>query len=592
MNGEVRSAAVNLRNSTEQPVVITLHLNDLDALDPGWIETRSVAWSGDAEGKPVALALGQPSATPAMAVVDIPAGVTRQVWLTFAPTKVLTGQHHQALRIASPGRPDVVVPANVTVLPGRFPATERLHLGGWDYLNDREHARSHTFAATASLLRAFGVDLPWATATAMPFGEHGPDGRIIRTPDTTVFDTWIARWPHAARYRVYISANDVLSGIRRGTPAFQLAVRSWATFWAMHAATRGVHASDVDLLFVDEPGGRQQDAERQIDWARALNASTSGFRVWLDPVYDDPAKIPADLVRSANTICLNRHILERSGEPYRAFATHLTTAGKSVEIYGADGPASKLDPYSYYRLIAWRAFDIGAIAVGFWSFTDTGSGDSWREYLAPRMVYSPLFIGGGSVTPGKHLYAIREGVQDYEYLALLRDAIAQEAPRRRSGDPDLAQARSALSSALSHVLAASRVENYSWSSPKDRSVADASRLEIHARSSASHPRSRPCREPASDHAAKALGAPQPRPLVCSLNQLQNTERLRCTTLLADHKPARSFAEPSSINRRLVAHLGNLLGQVRRGWPIYYMQVIIVLLRYPRKAPDDRWRSRE
>jgi hypothetical protein len=479
MNGEVRSAAISLRNSTAQPVVVTIELADVDALDPGWIEARPVAWTGDVEGQAVALALLQPDPNAARAVLEIPAGVTRQLWLTFAPTKLATGQHQLALRVASPGRPDLAVAANVRILAGRFPATPRLHVGGWDYVNDRRGgAPPDTLAATTSLLRSFGVDLPWATAAAMPFGEHGPDGSMIRTPDTTVFDTWIARWPHAARYRVFISARDDLSGLRRGTPAFQVAVRSWATFWATHVATRGVHPGDVDLLFVDEPHGSGDDAERQIGWARALNESGSGFQVWLDPVYADPAETPADLVRTANTLCLNRQLLEQSLERHRTFATRLIAAGKVLEIYGANGPATKLDPYSYYRLMAWRAFDVGALAVGFWSFTDTGSGSSWREYLAPRPIYSPLFLDRTSVVPGKHLYAIREGVQDYEYLALLRDAIARDSEMRPPHEPSLARARGVLKSAVSRILKVSRPESYAWDSATDRALADAARLEI------------------------------------------------------------------------------------------------------------------
>ncbi len=479
MNGEVRSAALNLRNSTAEPIAVAITLADSDALEPVWIEARAVAWSGDSEARPVALAVPEPTRSSAVTVVDIPAGVTSQVWLTFAPTRLPQGQHERTLRVGSPRRPDASVPVNVTVLPGRFPVTPRLHLGGWDYLDARRDAGSaDTLAGTASLLREFGVDLPWATPAAMPFGDYRADGTMAAAPDTSVFDSWVLRWPHAARYRVFVSAGDNIAGLQRGTQAFASAIQAWTTFWAEHIAARGIRPSNIELLFVDEPRGNEGDAERQIDWARALSASRSAFRVWLDPVYVSPDKTPAELVSTSHTLCLNRRLLEHSGQPYEAFARALVTAGKTVELYGTDGPATRLDPYTYYRLMAWRAFDVSASGVNFWSFSDTGGGSSWREYLAPRTAYSPLFLDGRSAEGGKHMYAIQEGVEDYEYLALLRDAIAREAMNRALEDAVLAHARSVLSSALSRVLRTSRVEAYPWIVSKDRTVADATRLEI------------------------------------------------------------------------------------------------------------------
>jgi hypothetical protein len=478
MNGEVRAGAFNLRNSSEKPIRATLNLRMGGVPDATWVHVLSVAWTAATDGRPVAAALLPATQVEGGYVVNVPAGATSQVWLSFAPKTLTPGIHGGHLRIRARGRPSVHIELSVRILRHRFPDALRLHVGGWDYLNDRGATSEDPdyLGRIASMLSAYGVDLPWATASAMPVGRYDTLGQMQDQPVTAVFDSWIARWPRASRYRVFVAAGDSLAGLRRGTPAFDAAVAGWAGFWAKHATDRGVAPSNVDLLFVDEPSQPQQ-AERQIDWARALKASGSGFKVWLDPTYADAAQIPRELLDATDVLCINRHIADRAGSTYWAFARQQKRSGKTVEVYGTDGPATGLDPYAYFRLQAWIAFDVGASASSFWSFTDTGGGDSWREWAAPHMAYAPLFLDGSSVVPGKHLAAILEGAEDFEYLAILRDAVAA-ATERRPGDPALVEARSCLATAAARVLIASHSGDLAWESAKDRTIADVVRVEI------------------------------------------------------------------------------------------------------------------
>jgi hypothetical protein len=478
MNGEVRAAAVNIRNSTGEPMQLGVNVFLGGARRPAWIEARVVAWTGDADGKPVAAALMN-GKTGAGVTLTLPGGTTSQVWLSFAPLDLTVGIHDGMVLVSSPAGALVKVPIRLEVLEGRFPVRRRLHVGGWDYLNRNGVTPGTTdyFRQIAVTLSAYGVDLPWATSSAMPFGRYNEQGQMTEPPDTSVFDDWLALWQGAYHYRVFVLVGDRLAGFDLGTPAFRTAVKEWARFWSRHAMKLGVSPNQVDLLFVDEPNN-QTAADRQIAWARALQDSGSGLQVWADPTYAEAKNTPKELVATADALCFSRALMEESGEPYRAFARRLKDEGKAVEVYGADGPTTKMDPYVYFRLQAWRAFDVGATAVSFWSFTDTGKGNSWREYAGPGTIYSPLFFDGKSVVPSKHLAAIREGAEDFEYLATMSDAIARESQQRRPDDPALVRARTVLGAAVRRVLVASRVENFSWYSAKDRSIADSARREI------------------------------------------------------------------------------------------------------------------
>lgn len=477
MNGEVRSAALNLRNSTGSPMEVTLSLAGVEALEPGWIEASSVAWTGDAAGRPVALAILPPSRGATVAAA-VPAGVTQQFWLTFSPRRIAPGVYHFLIRAASPGNPPIDLPVKVEILHGQFPPKPRLHVGGWDYLNEGGvKATPAIRASIAGLLTRFGVDLQWATAAAMPFGTYDAEGHMLVAPRTDVFDAWVALWPHGFRYRVYLAARDDIGGLLRGTPEFNAAVAAWATFWGRHAATRGISPDSVELLFVDEPRGAEQ-SERQVAWASALASARSGLRAWADPNFADPSQTPVELARTADAICVNRRLLERSLPPHRTFIGRVHDFGKTVELYGTEGPASQQDPYAYYRLQAWRAFDLGATGSSFWSFSDDGGASAFREYVSPRVAYSPLFLTGSTALPSKHLYAIREGTEDFEYLAMLRHAIERAAAGSAADAAWARAARARLAALVTGVLGSARLDALVWNVRRDRAAADAARMEI------------------------------------------------------------------------------------------------------------------
>src|SRR5207249_4491781 len=94
------------------------------------------------------------------------------------------------------------------------------------------------------------------------------------------------------------------------------------------------------------------------------------------------------------------------------------------------------DPYSYQRLQGWMCAAMGAASGFFWSFSDDAGNHSWNEYGTAKTLYSPFFLAADQVTTSKHAEAIREGVEDFEYLAMLRrrlQAIEAAEPNR----PDL-----------------------------------------------------------------------------------------------------------------------------------------------------------
>jgi hypothetical protein len=474
MRNEHRAAAVNLANATDGDLVVTV---TLEGLPEGLAELREVSWTETNQGVPVAAALPPASRDGGAWRVVLPSGLVRQVWLSFHSADTAPGLLKGAFRVS--GRTGTVsLPVAVRVSPVRFPDRPSLHLGGWDYTDAASYmdVTPANREAVVGHLRDRFVDSPWATSQTMPAGTHDGAGRMTSAPDTARFDAWQRRWPDARQYCVFIGGGRSFAGVEMTSPAFGTAVGEWIRFWARHAVSRGIRPDQILLLIVDEPSTPEQDGII-LAWARAIRAAETGVRIFEDPLHIDPAtQADAAMLGSCDVLCLHRpRFFDKP--TYRAFYTTRRPAGSALAFYSCTGPVRLLDPYTYHRLQAWACWKYGATGSYFWSFGDSGGASSWNEYASKQFAYVPFFLAPDGVTPGKHMEAIREGVEDYEYLAMLRDRVA-EAGRRGASGPALERARALLAAAADRVLGEPSVDPLTWSVPKDRSVADRVRVEI------------------------------------------------------------------------------------------------------------------
>ena len=479
MRGETRAGVLNLTNCTESAVTATLSFADLPgAPTPADVSVHQVEWTDTLEGTPVAAALPELTPTPAGYTIALPAGLTRQVWFSFRPEQTPAGRHNGRLLIAGVAQNPVSVPFSLRVLDVEFPQKPALHVGGWDYTDATAMygAKPENREALIAHMRERYVDSPWATSSVMPYGTFDDAGRFTQPPDTTRFDTWVERWLDARRYCVFNAVSGSMAGSKIGEALFDVKVGNWIQFWVNHAQTRGIEPGQLVLLLVDEPHGNEQD-KTIIAWARAVKAAAPGVVVWEDPTYRDPTEAMPEMMESADVLCPNRPMMLQQGQSFVDFYRQQKQAGRRLDLYSCSGPGRLLDPYAYHRLQAWSCFELGAESSFFWAFGDNGNGDSWNEYITPRTSYTPMFLNANSVTAGKHMEAIRESVGDFEYLTMLRRRV-DELRAGNAKHPVLGQAQRLLATATERVLHAENVNDLTWKDPKDRSIADAVRVEI------------------------------------------------------------------------------------------------------------------
>ncbi len=484
MSHEWRADVLNLTNAADSDRQVRVRVDGLPGgANPGYVSVHEVLHAGTRHFVAVAAALPLARRDGDAWAVTVPAGMTRQVWLSFHPTDVAAGTHSGRL-LLDDGSGSRSVRLTLRIAPLRLPDETTLRLGGWSYTNEERMygVTPRNREALVQLLREHHVNAPWATRRALPDGKYDREGDLIEPPDTANFNAWVKLWPGAKQYMVFAGIGDygsvrsAFAGSEAGTPLFAKKVGAWIRFWADHMRAKGLKPSQLGLLLVDEPN-RKEQYDATVAWTKAIKAAEPEVLVWVDAV---PRELETcrEMLAAVDILVPNRAAWTEKDDAYRKLFLGQRDAGRQLGLYSCSGPARCFDPYAYYLLQQWHVFAIGGRWAGFWAFGDNGGTSCWNEYVAKgNGPYCPLYLDETSVTAAKYLEAVREGVQDYEYLVMLRDRIG-ELERTRLNHPRLAEAKTLLATAPGRVLKAKSAAEYRWDAPKDRTLADRVRVEI------------------------------------------------------------------------------------------------------------------
>ncbi len=485
MSGEYRAAAFNLANASDRPMRVRIRFEGFPGAPVAdYVTLHEVQWTDTAQSDPVAAALPEVKPKDGAWTVDVSPGIVRQVWLTFNVKNVPADEYSGKIVVEAAETDAREIPVCMRVWPLTFPDRPSLLLGGWSYTNGNMYGvTSANREAFVKHLKDRFVNSPWATSGVMRSFEF-EDGDPSRVKlDTRNFDRWIELWPDAERYMVFLAVADysgailtTFGGAEIGSPEFDKRVATWISAWVEYLGTKGIEPGQLGLLIHDEPH-EDSDIGAFLAWARAIRAAQPEVQIFEDPTYRDPSKAPPELFEACDVLCPNRPMWLGGGESFEQFYRKQKEQGRALQFYSCSGPARLLDPYSYYRLQAWHSWHEGGNGSYFWAFGDNSGGSSWNEYFITRNAFTPLFLDDESVTPGKQMEAIRESVEDYEYFVMLSDAVKRAKKAGQSGAA-VAKAESILKGAANRVLSAKDADKIGLRDAKDRTIADAVRVEI------------------------------------------------------------------------------------------------------------------
>ncbi|WP_440133316.1 discoidin domain-containing protein [Chitinophaga sancti] len=100
----------------------------------------------------------------------------------------------------------------------------------------------------------------------------------------------------------------------------------------------------------------------------------------------------------------------------------VTPVADKYWMYATKGNAELLSPYSYYRLMSWKAFSNGYTGVGFWAYADSKD-PSFNNilktrYFAASTNYAAVYVDGNNIVSSRRWEGFMMGVEDYELLQL------------------------------------------------------------------------------------------------------------------------------------------------------------------------------
>lgn len=502
IRNEHRSTSFNLTNTTAREQRFLISIDGFPGGgNPDYVDLRSVEWTESFLRTAIAYALPSAEKTAKGYEVTVLSGMTRQVLLTVkGQGDPGTFQGNISITPAESGLGDRKLPLELKLYPFDFPEKQALHFSGWDYLTEwgkgRYGFRPETTRPAVKLLKDYRLDLIWAPGNIWPKGKFNAAQEYAspsEEPDVAKFDTWVKEiWPGAHRYMINISGRNKdnkarIDGVlhEKDPAAFDKRVATWLRFWEKHVKSLGMDPQQFSLLIIDEPGLAEENPYKEDAsiraWVEAIQKSGTNFRMWMDPVYKEPWNAYEPSIDAMDELCIKYAHVVGYGEK---FVNYYKDRSKKQEmrLYECYPIIGGFDPYSYYRLQAWMAWDMNANGIGFWSMGDSGrnpSYGSWNNGLN-ALHYSPLFLDDTSVVPGKPMEGIREGISDYQYLVMLRDAI-DAAERNHINSAKVEKAKRLLSEAPGRVLwKSSALKEPKWLATTriNRNIADEVRIEI------------------------------------------------------------------------------------------------------------------
>lgn len=476
MGEEKRSDSLLITNASGVSKSLDIRFEGLPENAKDWLRLSYSPWTDTAEGTPVADALVSVEPHESLYQVPLPAGLTTPIWVTVDSAHLAAGKYEGQMVVSS-GEQVQRIPIDVRVSPIQL-AKPRLSLGMWDESNGRggRGITEKNRPSAIELMKSSYVDTPIASPSVMQqvsAEDFNEDGTLKAAPDYAELDAWVALWEGARYYGIFLNVDDKFAGSAIDSPDFRKKVISWALALADHAKSLGLKPSQLMLSPVDEPKTEEQD--RLVEaWSSAIKASGTGLTVMTNPIWDRPQETKNQkAITEADIVCPNLRIFTEGGASVAEYFAERRKGGQALWFYLCEGPVRHFDPHSYYRLQAWKAFQHDATGIAFWAFGDLGGArSSWNEYSPQRSLsYAPAFLGEDSTTDSIHWNAVKEGVQDYEYLAMLREALPKaNASQQREG-------QKLLNDSVQAVLKGYSTD-YSWTKPADRSVPDRVRSQI------------------------------------------------------------------------------------------------------------------
>jgi len=396
---------------------------------------------------------------------DLPANETHGFWVDiFVPDDAPAGDYSGVYQVTAAGGPGADVPVSVTVWNFSLPKTPTLETAFGSpagvlrgYCLERAKANKETFPADwaaveeqcAQCLSEHRLNATPPSSTLTPVAQ--PDGSFRIPPEQVR-----ALREFVDRYRLNAVQTPHPDRAVKNPEAERDRLRAWLA--AFDAAAKELGRPQVVFFtyLKDEPNSAE-DYRYVQKWGRAVREAKSALKVlvveqtWTAPGMGGADSAWGDLYGAVDIWCPLFSLHKQDSAAQRQ------ALGETVWTYtalcqGQPTPWWHIDyPLLNYRVPAWIAWRCRMKGLLYW-----GGLSYWRQVDDPwtqapvytgrgkpqqgekgivfngegSLVYPARAVGYDGIVPTVRLKALRDGIQDYEYLALLERAGKADAADR------------------------------------------------------------------------------------------------------------------------------------------------------------------
>ena len=460
---EYESAAFNIVNCSDETMIMAVSISPLLGPADKKIDSkrtftvrRAIYVKGSTVGS-IADALVLQAERP----FNLQPGELTQVWLTIFNPMLTAGSYKGRVAVwakTNNGKnlPIETIPINIEVQKHTFPEDVALNTCNWAYY---KVASAAEMAEDLHNHRINDYTVPPQDLPFLRFSSDRPG--VVRKPNFAKLDNALQYHNYAKTYLLCLDFNSSkkdhgrFGNIKWMTPEWKAVFSQWLKNLVKHLNNAGIGYDRFALYPFDE-----SLCDDFYKLAKLIKATDPKIRIYANSF----GKGPKDFMRFRELIdiwCLQDSHCERHPQ----WLEQIKEFGKQVWTYECLRPMKAKDPYSYYRLLPWRAFKRGQTGAGFWIYYyglnfKTGT-VPWDDTLRPRGFSGVVYGRGGSPVPGltenivpsRRWQAWREGVEDYQYLFEVQkaiDLIGTENPARAK------QAQKSLKATVDYVLRNSR----------------------------------------------------------------------------------------------------------------------------------------
>lgn len=358
-------------------------------------------------------------------VLTLPAWDARQVWFVvntqgLAPGRWTTKIRLRTLEVESR---EFSAPLTVEVWEAALPETQALRHCNWGYVYRTPRMQDFENEALEDRI-AHGNNV--FVTTLVPRGEYDESGAIVGELDYTEHDDFVRRYaPHGMI--LFHNAGGLKGPGGRDSEAYKKAHVTWLRAWVAHLKEMGIDYDRYAMYPVDEPGLREGLVELYLSYAKLAREADPNIRMYTDPVARIRKEELIEMLPYVDIWCPNRSglLLDINLDKWEI----IKDSGGILWTYECLGNAKHQSPLGYYRGQSWLAWHRGLTGIGFWSYC-TSQADPWykpKGTLDYLMVYQ-----GNGVVPSKRWEAVRDGIEDYDMLVVLREAAEKAKSENRA----------------------------------------------------------------------------------------------------------------------------------------------------------------